>query len=272
MKEYTMANKDNTLEDMTLTSDTTDSTQKGFPNQLTSEQAGQTLRWLAEDIIRKNADFSQEGLKALSLEEMQHLLHELRVHQVELEIQNEELRRIQEEMEISKARYVDLYDFAPVGYLTVSEKGLILETNFTAAKLLGVSRSLLIKKPLTSIILPTDQDIYYLHRKALFETGAQQTCELRLQGMDSPPFWVLLQATLFKEHKKDEAVCRVVVTDINERKQAEEKLRIAYAELELRVQERTSQLSDANATLSVEIAEHKQADKDLRDYKKPELL
>ena len=181
-----MTNKDNKLEDITPSSDTTGSPQTGS-YRLSSEQAGQTLRWLAEDIFQRKAGLSPEGLKALSPEEMQHMLHELRVHQIELEIQNQELRRIQEELETSKARFVDLYDFAPVGYLTVSENGLILEANLTAATLLGVTRTSLIKKPLTNIILPADQDIYYRHRKALFETGAPQTCELRLLRMDNLP-------------------------------------------------------------------------------------
>jgi PAS domain S-box-containing protein len=255
------------LEDITLTSDTVGSSQPGS-YRLDSEQAGQTLRWFAEDIIQKRAGLSQEGLKALSLEEMRHILYELRVHQIELEIQNEELRRTQDELAASKARFVDLYDFAPVGYLTVSESGLILEANLTVASQIGLARNMIIKKAFTSIILPEDQDIYYGHRKALFETGAQQTCELRFLRMDKPPLWVLLKAAMAKDGEKGEPVCRVVSTDITERKQAEEKLRIAYAELELRVQERTSQLSDANAALSVEMAEHKQVEKDLREYKK----
>jgi PAS domain-containing protein len=99
-------------------------------------------------------------------------LHELRVHQIELEMQNEELRRTQEELEASRERYFDLYDLAPVGYFTLSEQGLILEANLTAAKLLGVARSALVKQPLSRFILPEDQDIHYLHRKALLETGA----------------------------------------------------------------------------------------------------
>jgi PAS domain S-box-containing protein len=262
-----MINKDYKVDEKTPSSDTT-GLPETEPCRLSSEQAGQTLRWLAEDICQRKAGLSQEGLKALSLEEMQHLLHELRVHQIELEIQNEELCRSREELETSKARYVDLYDFAPVGYLTVSEKGLILEANLTAATLLGVTRTSLIKKPFAGIILPADQDIYYRHRKALFETGAPQTCELRLLRTDNPPLWALLKAAISKESDTGEAICRVVATDISERKQAEEKLRIAYAELELRVQERTSQLSDANAALSVDLAEHKQAEKDLLDYKK----
>ena len=81
-------------------------------------------------------------------------LHELRVHQIELEMQNEELRRAQEELEASRARYFDLYDLAPVGYFTLSEQGLILEANLTAATLLGVARGALVKQPLIPLYPP----------------------------------------------------------------------------------------------------------------------
>jgi len=109
------------------------------------------------------------------------VLHDLRVHQIELEMQNEDLRRTQAELEASRARYFDLYDLAPVGYFTLSEQGLILEANFTAATLLGWPRGALVRRPLTRFIVRDDQDIYYLHRKRLFATGAPQVMELRLR-------------------------------------------------------------------------------------------
>ena len=123
------------------------------------------LRRRAEAVALDNAPQAPEDLQP------QRALHELRVHQIELEMQNEELRRAHEELEASRARYVDLYDMAPVGYLTLGEPGLILEANLTAAKLLGVARGALVKQPLPSFILPEDQDILYLHRKTLLETG-----------------------------------------------------------------------------------------------------
>jgi PAS domain S-box-containing protein len=117
---------------------------------------------------------------ALSPEEIRRMLHELRVHQIELEMQNEELRRAQAELDASRERYFDLYDLAPVGYCTLSEKGLILETNLTAATLLNVTRSEMVNKPITRFILKEDQDIYYRHRKHVFETAEPQTVELRM--------------------------------------------------------------------------------------------
>jgi PAS domain S-box-containing protein len=139
------------------------------------------------------------------------------VHQIELEMQNEELRRTQEELEASRARYFDLYDLAPVGYFTLSEQGLILEANLTAARLLGVARATLVKQPLSRFILPGDQDIHYRHRKQLLETGAPQSWELRLLRKDGDPFWARVEATT-AQGADGAAVWRAVVSDITERK------------------------------------------------------
>ncbi|GEM_PF-3080273 len=151
-------------------------------------------------------------------------LQELRVHQIELEMQNEELRRAQLALEDSRARYFDLYDLAPVGYCTLDAEELILEANLTAATLLGVARGALAKQPLTRFILPADQDIYYHHRRALLATGAAQTCELRLLRPDGPPIWANLEATIAQDDK-GATVSRVVVSDITARKRGEEAMR-----------------------------------------------
>jgi PAS domain-containing protein len=101
-----------------------------------------------------------ENPHALSPEETLHVLHELRVHQIELEMQNEELQQSHVEMDAVRARYFDLYDLAPVGYCTVGDK-VILEANLTTATLLDVSKSELIQQPMSRFILNQDQDIYY---------------------------------------------------------------------------------------------------------------
>ena len=129
------------------------------------------LRRRAEESAREKAAGMRESIEAPSPEEARRLLHELQVYKIELEMQNEELRRAQAELDASRERYFDLYDLAPVGYCTISEKGLILEANLTAATLLGLAKGALVKQPLTRFILPDDQDIYYLHHKKLFETG-----------------------------------------------------------------------------------------------------
>jgi len=181
------------------------------------------LRRRAEEAGRAKEARLPKNEKALSPEETRQALHELRVHQIELEMQNEELRRAQAELDAARARYFDLYDLAPVGYCTVSEKGLILEANLTAARLLGVARSALAKRPVTQFILKEDQDIYYLHRKRLFETGAPQNCELRLVKKDGTVFWARLEAVVVKE-ADGAIVCRAVLSDLTGRKNRETEL------------------------------------------------
>src|SRR5215472_763460 len=153
--------------------------------------------------------------------EARRVLHELRVHQIELEMQNEELRATREQLEASRARYFHLYDLAPVGYCTLSEKGLILEANLAAAALLGVARSALPGQPLSRFILRDDQDIYYLLRRNLSKIGLPQTCELRLTKNDGAPFWARLEATV-GQGQGGALGWRVIVQDITDRKRAEE--------------------------------------------------
>jgi PAS domain S-box-containing protein len=152
------------------------------------------------------------------------MLHELRVHQIELEMQNEELRRIGAELDAARARYFAFYDLSPVGYFTLDEEGLILEANLTAAALLGVARGSLVQQPITRFILPEDQDIYLLHRKHLFETGEPQASELRMRNKDGTPFWARLEG-ITAQDTDGAPVYRAVMSDITERKQAEEVLR-----------------------------------------------
>ncbi len=159
------------------------------------------------------------------------LIHELSVHQIQLEMQNEELQRIQSELDASRARYFDLYDLAPMGYCTVSEKGLILEANLTAAVFLGVARGALVHQAFTRFIVKEDEDIYYLHRKRLFETGAPQECEMRMIRNDGRAFWAHLAAILVRDDDGT-SFCRVVMLDVSERKHNEMALKESYDELE----------------------------------------
>ena len=146
--------------------------------------AAATLRQRAEATFRVGETRTPARL---SPEETEQVLLELQVHQIELEMQNEELRRAQAELDAARARYFDLYDQAPVGYVTLSAQGLILEANLTATILLGMARSALARQFLSQFIFKEDQDLYYLHRKQLFETDAPQTCEFRMLRADATP-------------------------------------------------------------------------------------
>jgi PAS domain S-box-containing protein len=211
--------------------------------------AEQALRQRAEALAGERAGEMPENLEALSPEVARRALHELRVHQIELEMQNEELRRTQEALEVSRARYFDLYDLAPVGYFTIGEQGLILEANLTAAKLLGVARGALVKQPLSRFVLREDQDIYYLHRKALLETGAPQAWELRVLKKDAAPFWVRVEATMARD-ADGASVCRAVVSDIAERKFEEEE------KAKLETQNRQLQKAEGLGRMAGAIAHH----------------
>ena len=188
---------------------------------------------------------------ALSPAEAQRVLHELRVHQIELELQNESLRRTQEELEASRERYFDLYDLAPVGYLTLSELGLILEANLTAAKLLGVARGALVKQPFSPFIFREDQDIHYRARKQLLSTAAPQTWELRLVRRDAGPFWARVEAAP-AQGADGVRVFRAVVSDITESKRAER----AEEEKKLDAQRQQLQKAESLGRMAGAIAHH----------------
>ena len=185
-----------------------------------SDAAG--LHRRAEELAREKAAHSPENLAALSPEETRKMLHELRVHQIELEMRSEELRREQTELDAARARYFDLYDLAPVGYCTVSENGLILESNLTAAALLGVARGALSGQPIARFILKEDQRIYDLRHKQLFQTGTPQAYELRLVKNDGARFWAQFEAASAPLGDGGAPACRIVISDITERKRAEE--------------------------------------------------
>lgn len=150
-------------------------------------------------------------------------LHELRIHQIELELQNEELRRAQAELEFSQSRYFDLYNLAPISYLTLDADGLIIEANLTAANHFGMLRSDLIGMPLSRFFASVDQDHYYYIRKALTDSGKPQSVELRLSQTSLEERWVSLEASLMHRPGQD-LLSRVVMFDITARKAAERRV------------------------------------------------
>ena len=172
------------------------------------------LRQRAEEIACKN---KASVLASPSLEEIQRLYHELQVHQVELEMQNAELRRTQHELESSRERYFDLFQLAPVGYLTLNEYEVIIETNLTVATLLGVERGTLLKKPFNSFILPEFQDTWYLRHNKYSESNDNRIMEIMMIRAGAFPFWAYL-----KEVPLDNGECRLILMDISIRKHLEE--------------------------------------------------
>ena len=147
------------------------------------------------------------------------LLYELQVHQIEQEMQNEELRRSQADLAAERSRYFELYDLAPVGYLTMSEKGLIQRVNLAAAGMIGVPRNMLLNQPASQFIFPEDQNAYFRRLKLLRESGDLQSWEMRMKRSDGTYFWTQLQVTLSPDGEY-----WLTASDISERKRAEAEL------------------------------------------------
>ena len=180
-----------------------------------------TLEKQAQEFISKNPS----AIDKIPPTDIKQLIEDLQVHQIELEMQNDELRRLQQDLENERDKYSDLYDYSPVSYFTINEKGIILEANLTAAATVGVERGLLIGSPFSDFIVGDDQDIFWVHRKKLFETKTRQTCELRLSPKQGSEFYALMESIVVQEDHKNGNLIRTAVTDIHARHQAEDSLR-----------------------------------------------
>jgi signal transduction histidine kinase len=209
---------------------------------------------------------AQEGTDAPALAAA---LHALQVHQIELELQNDELRRTKTELEISRARYFDLYDLAPVGYCSINGQGHVEQCNLTLADLLGVPRSSLVGQPFSRSVCRQDQDRFYRACRKMAPDTATDTasgdacameptfeCELQMVRSDASLLWVHLKAVVDKQEggasPNERPGLRMAVTDITPRKQAEaallaqqQQLHDANQHLEQRVAERTQELEQA---------------------------
>ena len=188
------------------------------------------LRKQAEAIAREKAAQSSENLETLSPEETRWTLHELEVHQIELEMQNEELRTAQLALEESRSRYADLYDFAPVGYFTISRNGRITVANLTGAALLGVGRPELIHHGFGRFVAPEEINRWDRHRLDALQQEGTVSCELTLKREDGSTFYARLDS--IRTVADDGAFAlRTTVADISERKQLEERIRQVRSDL-----------------------------------------
>lgn len=183
------------------------------------------------------------ALAGRSLRELKPLLHELQVHQVELEMQNEELRRTQVELAHARDEFADLYDYAPVGYLSLNPEGVIHRANRTAARLLGVERERLIGTTIFRYAARSSQDALFLHSRALTSAESTRVVEIDLRpGPAGKGGAVELQSCLRPGGSAGKHVWRIVLVDVNARRKAEAEWKQLNAELERRVIERTAAL------------------------------
>lgn len=203
----------------------------------------------------------------LSNDEIKRLVHELQVHQIELEMQNDELRNIQDKLEESLRRYTDLYDFGPIGYFTLDEDGLIVEVNLAGAAQLGKERRLLIGTPFRQFIIWDSQDEFYLHLKRVFDTRERQVSEVRLMRVGGVIFFGRLESIARQGSYGDYSRSLTVLIDITEKKKAEDEIQKLNTSLETQVSERTAQLEEANSQLREEIDLHERAREDIEMFR-----
>jgi PAS domain S-box-containing protein len=184
--------------------------------------------------------------------EPKRLLHELQVHQVELEMQNAELREARDQVEEALEKYTDLYDFAPVGYFSIDEGGIILDMNLASAALLAGERSRLINRRLQSFLAPASRPLFEAFLERVFAAPAKQICEVSLVNEAGAAFWADIQATPAVGLRATRRWCRVAVADISALKRAEE------------AQRRMDDLTAANRDLEREIGRRQKVETALR--------
>ena len=193
-------------------------------SQPTSSITSTPLRRRAETRLRERLAKHQPGAGvSRSTADTHRLLHELQVHQIELEMQNEELRKTRDEMEAGMERFSDLYDFAPVGYFTFSPEGTIRQVNLTGAKLVGIERSRLVGQSFDRMVTAELRPAFHSFLKLVFAGETKETREFSLWGQGQPPRFVGIEA----RRSSDQGECRAVVTDITEHKRAEDLVRVS---------------------------------------------
>jgi len=195
---------------------------KSFQDKFTA------LRKQAEQLIE--ADESAE--EGVSSEYIKVLIHELQTHQIELELQNNDLRQTQEALNKSRKKFSDLYDFAPVGYLTVSQSGLITEANLRCAELLGIERGKLINTRFSAFINNEEQDVYYTFRKTLLSQKNAQTCTLRMQKQKGELFYAQLKSSYSEALDSQAEQFRIAIIDIDAQKKADALIKILSQAIE----------------------------------------
>lgn len=188
------------------------------------------LRLRAESMLKAQApavDLSRSDTEA------QRLLHELQVHQIELEMQNAELRQARDQAEKALEKYSDLYDFAPIGYFTLDREGTISAANVTGATLLGIERSRLVGRRFGLFVSPETRPAFTAFLARVFAHQAKETCEMPLLNEGKPALFAQIEAVSSASGQE----CRTAIIDISMRRKLEETLEILHIDLAARVTE-----------------------------------
>jgi len=192
-----------------------------IPRDKRVAKMGEDLRHNAEALLNS----APEKFALLSSQDQEVLLHELRVHEIELEMQNAQLQQAYLELETAHDHYEDLYNFAPVGYMTVGEKGIIQEVNLTMARMLGIDRKLLLLQYLNRFLVEQAQDSFYLNLRYILRAGKSLGFDTRMKRNDGAQFDAHFDMAI--QQIGAESAVRIAVSDISERKEAEARFQLA---------------------------------------------
>ena len=193
---------------------------KAMPSNQNSTDRFEQLRLKAEKLIQQKPTTISEPTP-----DILDLIHELAIHQAELEIQNEELQRAHHEISSLEKEYEDLYEFAPCGYLTLNDKGIITRANLTAVKLLDKPRSHILKTGLTQYIDTDWVDAYLANRARSIETQQKESIDLPLKTKNGEPVWVRVKSEAELDEKGEVVQWRILLVDITAQHKAEKELR-----------------------------------------------
>ncbi len=184
-----------------------------------------------------NVNIKSKQADVEKLEDVKKLVELLQIHQVELEHQNEELRITQEELEVSRNKYVKLFDFSPIPYFTLDINGVIKETNLSASYMVGISRNKMIGKNFISYILPDSREIYKHFIKTVFDSSTKHSCELKVLNNDKQVFYVLLEGINLENALESDQKCQIALIDMT-----------GYKKIEASIKETNKELNKLNAT------------------------
>jgi len=217
------------------------------------------LKTLSKEQLAKQLQAILHDMEcAKSEDEQQRIIHDLHVHQIELEMQNRQLRETQKTLEDSRDLYSELYDFSPVSYVTLTDKGLIDQINLTGARLLGKPREQLTDLPLSIFMVKSDWQHFFNYLKQVLKSNTKLAIELHLKNNADTYRYGYVECIAVPGTQGKSRSCHCAIIDITERKRTEELLRQAHDELEQRVEKRTKGIKQANDQLQAEVAARKQ--------------
>jgi len=218
------------------------------------------LRSRAETDLKNRPHARHVEVAEIKPNDIRCLLHELQVHQIELEMQNAELLEARDRTDALLEKYTDLYDFAPVGFFFLDEQGRILEANLTGATLFAVERSRLINRLFSLFVVTPCRSIFLDFLAQTFEGAAGNNCEIKLLKEDGTPFWACLHGSSAVSRNASPKGCRLAVSDITTLKQAKEAQRLL------------ENLSVSNEALKKEIAQRQAVEESLRKSERDQRL